>query len=425
MHMEPPLAFDASIGRNAFPLGLAKLTRLAFLGVDLDPIARQLLSLVERNPDHAGALMDLAVIDQLNGNVEIGLRRQAMALNKERAFHSTCCGARPRLRMLAFAVADSVGSNTPLEFLLEGSDIALTSVYVAPGAPLPAELPDHDVAFVAVGASNSNAHVLNELQMELKWRAEPVVNSPAQILMLLRDDLPAMLEGTPGLGAPQVKRVWRHDLVKAVSLNVWPYGEKWPFPIVIQPFDSRFSHKLTKIEDKKALSDYLAARSEHRFIISPFIDYQSRDGRFRKFRVIFVEGRPFACHMAVADDWNTQYFEAQMEMSVVKRLEEANFFANFDQDFHPRHGRALSAVAECVGLPYFGIDCAETPSGDLVIFKADHALLVHDMDPVEVFPYKPAQMRKIFDAFASLLYKTAGANVPEMKPARRAHQSRH
>jgi hypothetical protein len=38
-----------------------------------------------------------------------------------------------------------------------------------------------------------------------------------------------------------------------------------------------------------------------------------------------------------------------------------------------------------------------------VVFEADNALIVHDMDPHEVFPYKKPQMQKVFSAFAGMI----------------------
>ena len=54
-------------------------------------------------------------------------------------------------------------------------------------------------------------------------------------------------------------------------------------------------------------------------------------------------------------------------------------------------------------LPYLGIDCAEMPNGELLIFEADNAMIVHAMDPEEMFPYKKAAMQKVFDAFRAML----------------------
>jgi hypothetical protein len=60
-----------------------------------------------------------------------------------------------------------------------------------------------------------------------------------------------------------------------------------------------------------------------------------------------------------------------------------------------------------VGLDYFTVDCAENRNGELLIFEADNTAVVHNMDSPAVYPYKPPQMRKIFEAFAAMLYRRA------------------
>ncbi|HKJ73656.1 MAG TPA: hypothetical protein VKA19_06020, partial [Alphaproteobacteria bacterium] len=66
-----------------------------------------------------------------------------------------------------------------------------------------------------------------------------------------------------------------------------------------------------------------------------------------------------------------------------------------------------------VGLDYFGIDCAETKDGRLLVFEAETALIVHDMDPPDVYPYKVGAMRKLFSAFVDMLYRRAEAGRVE------------
>lgn len=83
---------------------------------------------------------------------------------------------------------------------------------------------------------------------------------------------------------------------------------------------------------------------------------------------------------------------------------------NFDNHFFFRHEQALLELPQRIGLEYFGIDCAESHDGELVVFKADNALIVHDMDPHEVFPYKREQMHNLLAAFTEML--CARANVP-------------
>jgi hypothetical protein len=151
------------------------------------------------------------------------------------------------------------------------------------------------------------------------------------------------------------------------------------------------------------MAHYLDQRPQEEFFVSRFVDYSSDDGLFRKYRVVFVDGEPYACHMAIADRWDIWYLNAGMSADTGKRLEEETFMRTFDIGFARRHHAALAGMAGRIGLDYFTVDCAETKSGALLIFEADNTAVVHNMDPPEVFPYKPPQMRKIFDAFAAML----------------------
>jgi hypothetical protein len=94
---------------------------------------------------------------------------------------------------------------------------------------------------------------------------------------------------------------------------------------------------------------------------------------------------------------------AGMTESAEKRAEEARFMETFDDDFAVRHAVAFRAIHERLGLDYVGIDCAQTQDGKLLIFEADSDMIVHAMDPVDLFPYKGPQMQKLFGAFREML----------------------
>jgi hypothetical protein len=156
------------------------------------------------------------------------------------------------------------------------------------------------------------------------------------------------------------------------------------------------------------MAHYLKGRDEELFFISRFIDYSSDVGLFRKCRIVFIDGRPYACHMAIADRWDIWYLNAGMSASMEKRLEEESFMRTFEGGFGRRHHAALAAMSERIGLDYFTVDCAETCDGSLLVFEADNTAVVHNMDPSDIFPYKSPQMRKIFKAFARMLERRAG-----------------
>ena len=177
--------------------------------------------------------------------------------------------------------------------------------------------------------------------------------------------------------------------------------------MVVRPRGSHAGVGLAKVDDSGAMATYIEDRPEQEFFISRFVDYANEDGVFRKYRVVFVDGRPYACHMAIADRWDIWYLNAGMTESAAKRLEEETFMRTFDIGFARRHRTALAGMADRIGLDYFTIDCAENKRGELLIFEADNTAVVHNMDSPDMFPYKAPQMRAIFEAFAAMLCRRA------------------
>lgn len=387
------------------PLGIARLSKMAFDGVDLGPLHSQLLDKYIFEPDNAAALMDLSTIEQLFGNEHDGLARQDEALRLRQIYRSPCASEAPSLRLLALAAPGDVGNNTPLEFLLEGSDIALTTLYVVPGQPLPQPLPPHDVAIVTACESDANRPVLAEIARLAPSWPKPLLNHPDRIASLSREALYGLAKSIPGVVIPATIRIDRATLseIAAGRVALQAHLPDGGFPLVVRPLDSHAGRGLKKIADVAALAAYLGERPERGFYASSFIDYRSADGLFRKYRVVFVAGKPYACHMAIADQWMLYYLNAGMAESAQKKIEEERFMTGFDQEFARRHRAALAGLASRVGLDYFGIDCAQTAEGKLLLFEADIAMIVHLMDSPTVFPYKVPQMRKLFADFGAML----------------------
>src|SRR5437588_2534378 len=104
--------------------------------------------------------MALSVIAQLRGDKPTGLAIQHDSLKLHQTFRRADDPKSPGLRVLALAAASDIGANTPVEFLLRGSDISLATVYLGADLPLPTALPAHDLAMVVAPASEDGAHAL-------------------------------------------------------------------------------------------------------------------------------------------------------------------------------------------------------------------------------------------------------------------------
>ncbi len=385
----------ASLARypTAERIGFARLTTMAFGGADLRPLRDQLLSKVAEGTAGAGEGLDLSLITQLLGNKQVGIAIQAEVLAFHQLYRSPCAVEEPKLRVLALAAAIDMGGNTPIEFLLEGSGIELQTLYVVDGVELPMPLPDHDVAIVIASDSEECRDALRKIEQAMSRWPRPLLNPPHLVRNLDRDKLHGLLDGIKGLDIPATTCLTRAQLSDMTA----------QFPIIIRPRGSHAGVGLARIDDRAGIANYLAGRPESEFFVTRFVDYADDDGLFRKYRIVLVDGKPYACHMAIADRWDIWYLNADMAFSESKRNEEAHFMRSFDNEFAVRHQSALDAMADRIGLDYFTVDCAENKNGELLIFEADNTAVVHNMDSPELYPYKAPQMRKIFDAFAAML----------------------
>jgi hypothetical protein len=396
---------DPEMGRT---LGLARLSRACGSADELQPLFEALKARATGDVADPGALLDLGVLLLATGARDTGLELQAAALAQQRLYVRPA--ARPRtLRLLAFMRHGDFTANTPLDFLLEESGVELVQCYID-GPPSPAETPEHDVAFLAIGEAAEAAPLLASLERAFDAWPRPVLNRRADLIAgLTRDGVCERLAGCEGLLSPAVRRLARGELLR-VADGAAPEATLGPdlgFPFIVRPFGTHAGVGMEKIGSAAELQAYLAGEPAQSFYVTAFVDYAGADGLFRKYRVIFIEGRPFLSHMAVSARWMVHYLNADMEANAANRAEEALAMETFESGFAARHAEAFRSLCEAYPFDYFGIDCAETPDGRLLVFEADVALIVHAMDPEAVYPYKKPAMARLFAAFVAMLERRA------------------
>jgi hypothetical protein len=289
-------------------VGLAPLLKQAFYGVDLAPLAQQWIERARHNRD-INALMDLSLALELQQKRELALAIQGDALKRAQHFRVSSKTADIALRLLVIKAPGDLSTNTPIECLLENTNIAIDLLYIGPGLPLPAAVPDHDLLFVAVAESDENRKVLEYLHQSLANWPRPYLNSPREILKMERDRACELLSPIPGIVMPPTKRVNRDTLeqIGRGELRIDGLLANGAFPIIVRPVDSHAGRGLIKAESSAELLAYLGERTDPEFFISQFIDYSSSDGLFRKYRVVLMQGTPFLCHMGISEHWMVHY----------------------------------------------------------------------------------------------------------------------
>jgi len=390
-------------------MGLASLVADAFNGVDLAPLATQLTERIAHHPDDAAARMDLATVCFLGHNPDLAMQWQQQAIAMQARYRLASSPPDPELRMLALMGPGGLMDNLPLEFLLEGSSIAMDVHYMQLGSPLPQDVSDYDLVFVAVGESDKNTALLQQLAHQLEACPVPVLNRPSCVMQTTREGAAAALQSVAGIDMPMSVRLTR--LALAGLSEAGRLAQHLPgcdFPMIVRPVESHAGHGLERLDQCSDISAYLSEQPEDLFYISRFVNYASDDGQFRKYRVALIEGEPYLCHLAISSHWIVHYLNADMIGNADKCAEEAACMASFERGFGLKHRQAFTAMYEHMGLEYLIIDCAESDDGQLLVFEVDTSAIVHAMDSPDLFPYKRPQMHSIFRAFQAMLVRRAG-----------------
>jgi hypothetical protein len=384
--------------------GTGDLTTFAYQGNGYEA----LLERIGAETDHTAYLYDKSLASQLAFRRAEGMMLQNAALEAAQIYR---VGTSPpgALRLLALVSPGDLMTNTPLDFLTNHLNVRLDLLYVIPGRPLPVSIPDHDIAFFAVGEADPPE--LDRLRnLYARW-PRPALNNPIVLPSLERDTLARSLAEVAGLCSPIAVAVDRLALEAHIDYGADIIGfapPRGPYPCLIRPLSSHAGTGLARVENPGELAKYLHLSFETRFFLTSFEDYASADRLYRKSRIAFIDSEPFLCHMGISSHWMVHYLNAGMTESAEKRAEEARAMAELDLGFARRHAAAFESLHHRLDLDYYSIDCAETADGRLLLFEADAAAIIHMMDPPDLFPYKQTQMRRIFRAFEDMLRRRTG-----------------
>jgi hypothetical protein len=386
-------------------LGLASIVGQIYAGADPAGLMQGIVARLAEPAQAAGAWLDLSILRRTLGDFEKAEIFQQEALRNSRIFRQPGSAERP-LRLVAFKTAGNFMINTPLEFMIEGGNVEVISVYLTEETKEIGPVPDHDVALLAIGESPDSRKILDRCKTLLQnWPREILNFNVETILKLDRALLWRFLAGGNGLCCPWTLEFDRQDLLhdaeREISRRIG--GGRLDFPLIIRPEGAHAGTNTFKVDSAEELPKVLSSFIADRLNVSQFIDYSSQDGQFRKYRIALIDGVAYPAHMAISSKWMVHYLNAGMTQSAVKRAEEGKWLNEFHETFAVKHRVGFKALCDILNLDYFAIDCAETHDGRLLIFEIDTAMIVHCMDIEPEFDYKKAPMKKLFAAFQAML----------------------
>ena len=351
---------------------------------------------------------DAGALDAHLGIYEVAqiLRRPELALEHQRAaialapIQSTLATEREDYALLVLCSPGLYEANTPVDLLFDAQHVTLHRWYLDPTRVTPA-LPRHDAVFVAAGESDASRSLLDFAERFAAGAGRPVVNHAGRIARLARVPLAHGFASARDCRVVATQRFSRERYA----------ADGFAYPHIVRPVGAHGGHGLERIDDPAQRGAYLAAHDAAELYVAPFVDYRSADGLFRKYRIIFVDGEPLPCHLAISPHWMVHYYNAPMAENVWMRDEEHAFMADLGSVFSGRLRDALRETAELLALDYVGIDAAIDREGKLLIFEADNALIVHLLDDPVMYAYKHQYVPRIYAALDALVRRRIAESI--------------
>ncbi len=265
-----------------------------------------------------------------------------------------------------------------------------------------AELPPHQVIFNAIGDPDATRRTLERAAALTAFSKAPVINAPRAVLLTDRQTMMARLASVPGLTAPATRRFPRAEISAERLL-----AEGFAFPLLLRSPGFHAGDHFERVEAAAALPAALAALPGAEIYAIAFHDTRAADGWVRKYRVAFIDGRPYPIHLAIAQQWKVHYFSGAMAESPEHREEEHRFLDDMHGVFGAAGVAALDAVGQAMQLDYGGVDFGRDRDGRIVVFEANSAMAIYPPPADPCWDYRRPAHERAISAVRSLLLDRA------------------
>jgi hypothetical protein len=310
----------------------------------------------------------------------------------------------PVMRVLVLATVST--GNVPYKAIMPPTKYSRLVWYME--CARPEETPDparYDLVFNVIGDADLAIHSLAAVESFVAACPKPVLNRPGPVMRTRRDRLGPLLGGLADVVVPQTVRLRESEITER-GFRALAAAHGFEGPVLVRPAGLHGGQGMVLVDGPEALDRVSPGPGDYYMI--QYVDYRSADGLYRKYRTLFVGGRPFAYHQAISGDWLVHHDTAGMDDSSERREEEARFLADPGAVLGDKGKAAIAAIGQALELDYCGADFALLADGRILVFEANATMLAHFEDPHGPYAHKNAYVAAIVEAFQALLKARAG-----------------
>jgi Tfp pilus assembly protein PilF len=353
------------------------------------------------DPAHPTAHFALSLLYARGGRADRAEQHREAAFAQPIVHVGSYAGDDAPIELLQLLAAH--GGNIVTNLLFDDRRVRVTTLVADSWRPGVA-LPPHHVLFNAIGDADRSDDALERAAALVASDGLAAINDPARVRATRRAQVAETLAGIPGVIPPQTALLPR-SAIDPAQLAARGYG----YPVVLRAPGYHMGENVELVGAPGELAAALARLPGDELYAIGFLDARGSDGKFRKYRMLFVDGALYPVHLAISPRWKVHYFSADMRDVPEHRDEEARFLADPPAWLGPKAMAGLAGVRDALGLDYGGIDFGLSPAGDVLVYEANATMAIYLPDGDERFTYRRAPIERIVAAARAMFVNRAAA----------------
>ncbi|HCR86236.1 MAG TPA: hypothetical protein DIV86_06120 [Alphaproteobacteria bacterium] len=207
-----------------------------------------------------------------------------------------------------------------------------------------------------------------------------IINPPEGVLKTRRNDIANLFQGLKAIVVPKAIKIApksRRDFIEKIKAS----GLK--MPVIVREAAVHGGIKLTLIqnfneEQVEQLDKFALDGRDH--YVTEFVDFKSKDGYYRKARIIMIGGEVNLRHLIVSEHWNIHgksreiFVKKHPQLDIPLAREEKKFLQAGKDNFSKEVQVSLQQIYKTLGLDIFGMDVGILPGGKLLVFEINAAM---------------------------------------------------
>jgi hypothetical protein len=263
-------------------------------------------------------------------------------------------------------------------------------------------LPAHDVVFNAVGDADSAGPALERAAALLAGARGPIVNPPQQVALSGRASNAERLREVPGVRTARTALVARAALAGPDGVAALT-ARGFSFPLLLRSPGFHTGQHFEFVAAPRELAVAASTLPGETLLVLEYVDTREPGGSFAKYRAMLIDGQVYPLHLAIGSQWKVHYFSAEMAERPDYRAREQRYLDDLPGALGPATTTALERVAAKLGLEYAGIDFGLAPGGELVLFEANATMVVVPPGADERWSYRRAAIERVAQAVQTML----------------------